>query len=132
MKKRILIVEDNRDFIVILRSMLKRIGDFKIFVAHDGIEGEVTCEAHIPDLVIMDMLMPAMNGIEATRIMRRHFPKLPIIMLTASDTRKNEEDSIAAGCNAFLKKPISLAQLREAICKFIPCSSRTATLALLQ
>lgn len=107
--KRVLIVEDNDDNRKILVYRLRRIGDLEIDEASNGLEALHAVATHTPDLVIMDVHMPIMDGLEAARRIREladdRGASVPIIALTAEplDERRSDE---CAGVTDFLQKPI--------------------------
>jgi two-component system cell cycle response regulator DivK len=107
--KRILVVEDNLDNRRILVYRLKRIGDFEILEAANGVEAlEIVRSQPAPDLIFMDLKMPVMDGWEATRQIRtlEGGASIPIIALTAQAMAGDEQKALAAGCDDYLAKPI--------------------------
>lgn len=123
MKIRILIVEDNPDMRLILRWRLSKIGDFEIQEASNGHEALEMITADPPDCILMDLKMPILDGWEATRQIRakeieRH---VPIIAVTAQAMVYDEERALAAGCDAYVAKPITHNnQLAEKMVPFLP------------
>ncbi len=112
---KILLVEDNETTIITLRDYLHRERGYRVFVARDGAEAVAMAEVERPDLILMDVQLPVMNGLEATQRLRsdRH-PRLaetPIIALTALAMPGDRERCLAAGANEYLSKPISLHRL---------------------
>jgi CheY-like chemotaxis protein len=108
MKYRILIVEDDAINRQVLTMWLQRIGDFEIEEATNGEEALEMVEANLPDCILMDLKMPLLDGWEATRRIRaseshRH---IPIIAVTAQALLGDEEIALAAGCDAYIAKPI--------------------------
>ena len=79
--KKVLIVEDDKDFLFILQTNFRDQG-FSIITAHDGQEGLATAEKEKPDLIILDILMPNMNGLEMAKQMKEKGINIPIIFLT--------------------------------------------------
>lgn len=114
---RVLIVEDNRINRIVLRELLERDGH-EVDEAHDGQEG-VECALRKPyDLVFMDISMPVMDGVEATRAIREAEPRgtrLPMVALTAHARTEDEERFRAVGLDEILVKPITRKALREVI-----------------
>ncbi|MBB3186259.1 two-component regulator propeller domain-containing protein [Microbacter margulisiae] len=107
-KKEILIVEDNLEVSEFLMHSLS--GEYAVHVAHNGKTGlDSALELH-PDLIIADMMMPVLDGMEMCRQLRKHkeMSLIPIIMLTAKDDTLTEEQSLKAGVNAFVPKPFDL------------------------
>jgi len=116
---RVLLVEDDRDHQMLLSLMLERAGA-EVAVAENGREAvelvRAACEAGCGfDLVVMDLKMPVLDGLTATRVLRsRGFDK-PIIALTARAVSTDRQRSFAAGCNDFLSKPVSRDELIGAL-----------------
>ena len=109
---RILIVEDdelNRDS---LRRLLRRRG-FEIVLAVDGSEGVAVARAEAPDLILMDMSLPGIDGWEATRRLKGDAgtKAIPIIALTAHALTQDREQAFAVGCDDFDTKPVELPRL---------------------
>lgn len=113
--KTILIVEDTELNVELLIQILE--DDYNLLVAKDGAQGVELTEQHQPDLVLMDISLPVMDGYEATRNIRKTFKSLPIIGLSAHAMQGDGNKAIAAGCNDYLTKPIDedllLKKLRE-------------------
>ena len=107
--KKVLIVEDNEDNRDILVYRLMSLGGFQIMVASNGKEALEAAVQSKPDLIIMDLEMPIMDGWEATRILRQtEWGKdLPVIALTAQAMEGDEEKALNAGCNDYIPKPIT-------------------------
>ena len=113
---KILIVEDNemnRD--MLSRRLLKK--GFEIILAVDGAEGVEKTINEKPDLVLMDMSLPVMDGWEATKNLKANneTAKIPIIALTAHAMAKDKEKALAAGCDEYDTKPIDLNRLLSKI-----------------
>jgi two-component system, cell cycle response regulator DivK len=102
--KTVLIVEDVELNIDLLTQLLE--DDYNLLVAKDGAEGVAITEQKEPDLVLMDISLPGMDGYEATRAIRKTFPSLPIIGLSAHAMQGDAEKAIAAGCTGYLTKPV--------------------------
>ncbi|MBE9096737.1 PAS domain S-box protein [Tychonema sp. LEGE 07203] len=112
--RKILIVDDNEVNRAMLHRMLSRLG-FEIAQATDGEDCLQKAQEFLPDLILMDLLMPVMDGWEATRLLRQ-LPELKdavILALSASAYEATRQESILAGCNDFLTKPIQTNELLE-------------------
>lgn len=110
----VLIVEDNEMNRDMLSRRLERRG-FTIRIAVDGAEGVSMATAEIPDLVLMDMSLPVMDGWEATRTLKANAVTagIPVIGLTAHAMAGDREKCLAAGCDDYDTKPIELPRLLE-------------------
>ena len=120
---KILYVEDNDDNIYMLERRLKRAG-FEVLIARDGAEGVVMAAAELPELILMDMGLPVLDGWEATRRIKaaaltKH---IPVIALTANAMTGDKEKAMAAGCDDFDTKPVELPRLLGKIQALVPGS----------
>jgi two-component system, cell cycle response regulator DivK len=114
MAKRILIVEDDPDNRDLIASILGFHG-YETIRATNGRQAIDSTNEHLPDLIMMDISMPIINGLEAARHIKEN-PKtthIPIVAMSAYDTREDEAAALDAGCVAFLRKPLDLFQLQE-------------------
>ena len=111
-KEKVLIVEDNPQNMKLL-EMLLRAKDYILLKAYDGEEALDMAIREQPDLIVMDMQLPKMSGLEVTKQLRQTpvFSHTPIIALTAYAMRGDKEQFMEAGCNAYLSKPISTREL---------------------
>ena len=115
--KTILIVEDIDLNIDLLTQLLE--DDYSLLVAKDGVQGVTLAEQCKPDLVLMDISLPVMDGYEATRRIRKTFQTLPIIGLSAHAMQGDEEKAIAAGCTDYLTKPLDEDLLLEKLKNYL-------------
>jgi len=108
MNGRILIIEDQEDNRTILRDLLSHAG-FEILEAGNGIEGIETATREKPDLILMDIQMPEMDGYEATRRIKAKpvTAGIPVIAVTSYALAGDEQKAKAAGCDAYVTKPFS-------------------------
>ncbi len=116
--KRILIAEDNEINAMVFSSFLDEWGCQSIIVG-DGLEAVTYLEKSIVDLILMDIYMPILNGIDATREIRKFNPNIPIIALTASTLETDLLNARAAGINDILLKPVSSASLFQVLSKYL-------------
>jgi CheY-like chemotaxis protein len=118
---KVLIVEDdemNRDM---LSRRLERRG-FSVAIAKDGRQGVEMARSEKPDLVLMDMSLPVMDGWSATRAIKAdpELSKIPVIALTAHAMEGDREKALAAGCDEYDTKPVDLPRLLGKMQKFLP------------
>ena len=122
-KKKILIVEDNEDNRTILRYRLQKFGNFDIREASHGEEALALIAQELPDLIILDLKLPVLNGWETARRIRSQSgpaKNIPIVALTAQALEGDEEKALAAGCNDYIAKPVLDANIiKEKVLKFL-------------
>lgn len=113
---RILIVEDTENNRVLITRQLQRKG-YEVLAAQDAFAGLVLAKTRAPDLILMDIGLPGMDGYDATRRLKDDAATrtIPVIALTAHALRADEEASVAAGCDAFEVKPIDFTRLLRKI-----------------
>jgi CheY-like chemotaxis protein len=109
---KILYVEDNEDNIYMLKNRLSRAG-FTVVVATDGTQGIAMAASEQPDLILMDLTLPDINGEEATRRIKADpaTKRIPVIALTANAMSSDREKALAAGCDDFDTKPVEMSRL---------------------
>ncbi|HEX9815263.1 MAG TPA: response regulator [Myxococcota bacterium] len=121
--KRILIVEDNEDNRRILVYRLRKIGNFELLEAGNGIEALEILKNSPPDLIFLDLKMPVMDGWETARRIRAmegSIHEVPIIAITAQAMAGDEEIAISSGCDDYLAKPIVDSRVvREKLERFL-------------
>lgn len=110
---RILYIEDNDDNAFMLKMRLELLGEFEVLVAEEGEKGCATALAERPDLILMDLEMPVVDGWEATRRLKSEAATrdIPIIALSAHALAGTREKALAAGCDEFDTKPIEFDRL---------------------
>jgi two-component system cell cycle response regulator DivK len=118
---KILYVEDNEENVYVLEHRLRRYG-YAVVVARDGASGVQLAASELPDVILMDLSLPVLDGWEATRQIKaaaqtRH---IPVIALTANAMTGDREKALAAGCDEFDTKPIVMARLLEKISALVP------------
>jgi CheY-like chemotaxis protein len=118
---KILYVEDNDDNVFMLKPRLERRG-FAVIVAADGASGLKLAEAERPDLILMDLSLPVMDGWEATRRLKEGEATraIPVIALSAHAMSGDREKALAAGCDDYDTKPVDFRRLVEKIQALLP------------
>lgn len=115
--KTILIVEDTELNIDLLTQLLE--DDYNLLVAKDGEQGVSMAMGHKPDLILMDISLPVLDGYEATRRIRNSLPALPIIGLSAHAMEGHKQKAQDAGCDDYLTKPVNDVLLFEMLKKYL-------------
>jgi len=110
---KVLLIDDNEDFRVALKHLLTP--NFEVIEAGNGELALEMLTTEFPDMAIVDLDMPKMNGIEFSRRAKRENPGMPIVMVTAYSQFYSSKEVIAAGIDAFLQKPIEGEKLMEVI-----------------
>ena len=112
MSQRILVIEDQEDNRQILRDLLTS-ANFEVIEAEDGEAGLTAAAAHRPDLILMDIQLPGLDGYEATRRLKADatLHAIPVIAITSYASNSDVDKARAAGCDAFVSKPYSPRQL---------------------
>ncbi len=120
----ILLVEDIESNRQVIKGYLK-LQNINLVVAENGAAGLDIARQKMPDLILMDMQMPVMDGYEATRMIKsdEKLKQIPVVALTAS-TMKNEEDEITRLCDGYLRKPVTRSQLLSELKKYLPHSAK--------
>ena len=120
MTKRILVIEDNRDNMTLIVDLLSAF-DYEIFQAFDGETGIEMVEQSAPDLILMDLSLPKMDGWTAAKTIkaREEQKDIPIIALTAHAMAGDKERALAAGCDDYLTKPIEMTQLLRKLTTYL-------------
>ena len=121
---KILYVEDNDDNIYMLKNRLTRAG-FTVIVATDGTQGVAMATAERPDLILMDLTLPDIDGKEATRRIKADpaTQRIPVIALTVNAMEGDKEQAIAAGCDDFDTKPVEMPRLLDKIRALAPAGN---------
>ena len=119
--KRILMIEDTEDNRQIVRDLIDSVG-YELLEAHDGAAGLAMAAEHKPDLILMDIQLPVLDGYETTRRIKadpalRH---IPVIAVTSYALSGDEAKTRAAGCDGYVAKPFSPRQLLAKINEFLP------------
>jgi two-component system, cell cycle response regulator DivK len=121
MKKRILVIEDTEDNRRIIGDLLTSVG-YELIEAVDGTEGVAMAQSHHPDLILMDIQLPEMDGYEATRRIRTipDLAEAPIIAVTSYALSGDEARARSAGCDGYVAKPFSPRELLAKIRELLP------------
>ena len=116
-RKKILVVDDSRSFLTYITVLLKKMGFFKINLAEGGLEAMKLMNIWLPDIIILDLMMPDLDGISTLRCIRgdKQTASIPVIMLTDSMNSKKHKECIKHGANQVIFKPITLDRLNWAI-----------------
>ena len=122
----ILCVEDNEDNLFMLQRRLTRAG-FEVKVAMDGKQSVQWAKTLLPDLIVMDLNLPGLDGFEATRQLKGQpeTKHIPVIVLSAHDREKNREKALAAGCDEFETKPTDFDILVQKIRSLLGQSAKS-------
>ncbi len=121
MSKRILAVDDQEDNRRILRDLLTNVG-YEVIEATSGEEAVTQAEAHTPDLILMDIQLPGIDGYEATRRIKAQpdLRRIPLIVVTSYALSGDETKALAAGADAYVSKPFSPRALLAKIREYLP------------
>jgi two-component system, cell cycle response regulator DivK len=115
--KTILIVEDTELNIDLMTQLLE--DDYNLLIARDGEQGVIMAQQNQPDLILMDVSLPVMDGYEATRQIRTTMASIPIIGLSAHAMSGDADRAREAGCNDYLTKPVNEDLLMEKLKQFL-------------
>lgn len=117
---RILYVEDNHQNMRLVRKILRHAG-YEVLEAPDGLTGVDVALNEAPDLILMDVNLPDIDGLEATARIKSaaHTARTPVIALTANAMVGDREKILEAGCDGYLPKPVSKGELIETVLQFL-------------
>lgn len=120
-RKKILLVDDSTTALLMEQMILKKRTDVELILARDGQEAVEKTLTELPDLIVMDVVMPRMTGIEACRQIRLQDPTrhIPIILVTTRGEPENVENGYASGCSDYVTKPINGPELITKIEDFV-------------
>jgi len=115
-KKRILIVDDQKDIVELIRFKMENEG-FECLVAFDGEEGLQKAKKEVPDLILMDIMMPKINGYQVCRLLKsdENYKNIPIIMLSAKDQESDKFWGKESGADDYITKPFNFEELFQKI-----------------
>ena len=116
----VLLVEDTEDNRFMMRRLLEMTG-YRVVEATNGEEAVKLAEAESPQLILMDLSLPVIDGLAATRLIRQipDFEAIPIIAVSAHDTSDFQSEAIDAGCNSYVTKPIDFNELETLIARLL-------------
>ncbi len=119
-KSRILVVEDNHDNMTLIVDVLNSL-EYDVLQATDGLRGVEMTENLMPDLILMDLSLPKMDGWTATRTIKAQesLKHIPIIALTAHAMKGDRERALDAGCDDYISKPINLQELASKLDEYL-------------
>ena len=117
-RRKILVADDEASIREILSIQLARMG-FEVVLAGDGVEAVAAYEKEKPDLVLLDVMMPRLNGLHACQQIRmlekKNSRRVPVLFLTARDSTHDKTSAALSGGDEFISKPVSLQELRERV-----------------
>lgn len=118
---RVLVVEDNRDNMMLIQDLLMVLR-YEVITALNGIEGVEKATSELPDLILMDLSLPEMDGWTATKTIKANpiTAHIPILALTAHAMVGDREKAIDAGCDDYISKPINIVELRTKLALYLP------------
>ena len=116
----VLLVEDTEDNRFMMRRLLEMSG-YRVIEAMNGEEAVRLAKRESPQLILMDLSLPVIDGLAATRLIRKlpEFEATPIIAVSAHDTSDFQSEAIGAGCNSYVTKPIDFNELEELISQLL-------------
>ena len=115
-KAKILLVDDEPSIVKMVSKRLEVEG-FEVLVAMDGQEGLKKAQAESPELIILDVMLPKLNGYEVCTMLKQdtRYQKIPVLMFTAKAQEKDERLGLECGANAYMRKPFKAQELLETI-----------------
>jgi CheY-like chemotaxis protein len=124
-QKKVLLVEDNEDNLVVYRTILEHVG-YMVIEARDGEEGLSRARSSLPDIILMDISIPKMDGWEATERLKAdaETARIPIIALTAHALEEDRVKAARAGCDGYLAKPVEPRRVVQEVERFIGPATR--------
>jgi two-component system, cell cycle response regulator DivK len=121
----IMVVEDFEDNRFMMRRLLEMSG-YRVVEAENGEEAVERAQSERPDLILMDISLPLLDGLSATRRIRSHteLSLVPVVAVSAHDTADFHAEALAAGCNEYLTKPIDFDELEQLLDRFLKSERR--------
>jgi CheY-like chemotaxis protein len=117
---RVLVVEDNKDNLMLITDLLTMLR-YEVITALNGLEGVEKATSELPNLILMDLSLPQMDGWEAAKVIKENSisAHIPIIALTAHAMMGDREKALEAGCDDYLSKPINIVELRTKLAMYL-------------
>lgn len=113
--KKILIIEDEEEIRILLNSYLSELG-YQVEFAEDGIEGIEKIKLMNPHLVLLDIKLPGIDGVEVLKNIKKEYPEINVIMLSGHATEDIAKQTLSIGAFDYIKKPVDLGKISEVIC----------------
>ncbi len=119
-KKQILVIDDETDMLMAIKLRLEASG-YEVHTAGDGLEGLNSARRLKPDLIILDVMLPKMNGYKVSRFLKfdEEYKHIPVIMLSALARQDDKDRAVETGANAYLTKPFDSAGLVDTVRRFL-------------
>ena len=123
----VLLVEDTEDNRFMMRRLLEMTG-YRVVEAMNGEEAVKLAKSELPQIILMDLSLPVIDGLAATRLIRKlpNLESIPIIAVSAHDTSDFQSEAIQAGCNSYVTKPIDFNELEELIAQLLQTNQQSA------
>jgi len=123
-KRKVLVVDDEPDLLALVAMRLEAAGA-QVLVATDGAKALEVAKTQHPDLILLDLMLPKLNGYDVCSVLRRHpaFQHIPIVMLTARTHATDERAGFACGADAYVRKPFDPAKLLQLIYALLAVTS---------
>ncbi len=116
----VLVIEDNAQNLTLMRDLLQAQG-YRVLEAEDGMQGWTLAREHRQDLILMDIQLPDVSGLEVTKWLKNDetLRTIPVVAVTAFAMKGDEEKFLAAGCDGYISKPISLSDFLRTLQRFL-------------
>ena len=121
MKKKVLLVDDSSTMLMMEQAILRQVSNYEVLLARDGREAVEKAANEKPDLILMDVVMPRMNGFEACQQIRQQETTrtIPVILVTTRGEQDNVEMGYVSGCSDYLTKPINESELLSIVRNYL-------------
>ena len=125
-KTKVLMIDDEEDMCLSVKANLESFGGYEVLMAHNGEQGFQAARAQRPDVILLDILMPGMNGLEVLRQLKQDSATLsiPVLMLTAVDEEQSMREAAGLYDDAYLVKPIQIETLKSKIERVLSSTGR--------